>query len=29
MSLMDGIFLGVLTLVTGGYNSPLYWLFSA
>ncbi len=25
--LMDGIFLGALTLVTGGYNSPLYWLF--
>jgi signal transduction histidine kinase len=27
MSLVDGIFLGVLTLVTEGYNSPLYWLF--
>jgi signal transduction histidine kinase len=27
MSLVDGIFLGVLTLVTGGYNSLLYWLF--
>ena len=27
MSLVDGIFLGVLTLVTGGYNSSLYWLF--
>jgi signal transduction histidine kinase len=27
MTLIDGIFLGVLTLVTGGYNSPLYWLF--
>ncbi|HVV73122.1 MAG TPA: histidine kinase dimerization/phospho-acceptor domain-containing protein, partial [Verrucomicrobiae bacterium] len=27
MSLGDGIFLGVLTLVTGGYNSILYWLF--
>jgi len=27
MSLVDGIFLGVLTVVTGGYNSPLYWLF--
>jgi len=27
MSLVDGIFLGVLTLVTGGYNSTLYWLF--
>jgi len=28
-SLVDGIFLGVLTLVTGGYNSILYWLFLA
>jgi len=27
MSLVDGIFLGVLTLITGGYNSPVYWLF--
>lgn len=27
MSLVDGIFLGVLTLATGGYDSPLYWLF--
>jgi signal transduction histidine kinase len=27
MTLVDGIFLGVLTVVTGGYNSPLYWLF--
>lgn len=27
MSLADGIFLGVLTLATGGYNSSLYWLF--
>lgn len=27
MSLVDGIFLGVLTLATGGYNSSLYWLF--
>lgn len=27
MTLVDGIFLGVLTLVTGGYNSSLYWLF--
>jgi len=26
-SLVDGIFLGVLTLVTGGYGSILYWLF--
>jgi signal transduction histidine kinase len=27
ISLVDGIFLGVLTLITGGYNSTLYWLF--
>ncbi len=27
MTLVDGVFLGVLTLVTGGYNSSLYWLF--
>jgi len=27
MCLIDGIFLGVLTLVTGGYNSPLYGSF--
>ncbi len=27
MCLVDAIFLGVLTLVTGGYNSSLYWLF--
>lgn len=27
MTLIDGIFLGVLTVVTGGYNSPLYWIF--
>jgi signal transduction histidine kinase len=27
MSLTDGIFLGVLTVVTMGYNSPLYWVF--
>jgi signal transduction histidine kinase len=26
-SLIDGIFVGALTLVTGGYNSILYWLF--
>ncbi len=26
-TLVDGIFLGVLTVVTGGYNSPLYWIF--
>jgi signal transduction histidine kinase len=28
-SLLDGIFLGVLTLGTGGYNTALYWLFLA
>jgi signal transduction histidine kinase len=28
-SLVDGIFLGALTLVSGGYDSPLYWLFLA
>ncbi len=28
-NLVDGIFLGVLTLVTGGYNSILYWVFLA
>lgn len=28
-SLIDGVFLGVLTLVTGGYNSILYWVFLA
>jgi len=27
MSLVDGIFLCALTVVTGGYNSNLYWLF--
>jgi signal transduction histidine kinase len=27
MSLVDGIFLSSLTLVTGGYDSILYWLF--
>jgi signal transduction histidine kinase len=27
VTLVDGIFLGVLTLVTGGYDSPLYWIF--
>jgi signal transduction histidine kinase len=26
-TLVDGIFFGVLTVVTGGYNSPLYWIF--
>jgi signal transduction histidine kinase len=26
-SLADGIFLGLLTVVTGGYNSSLYWVF--
>ncbi|HTY08873.1 MAG TPA: ATP-binding protein [Candidatus Acidoferrum sp.] len=29
MSLADGIFLSALTVVTGGYDSPLYWLFLA
>ncbi|HEY5912917.1 MAG TPA: HAMP domain-containing sensor histidine kinase [Verrucomicrobiae bacterium] len=28
-TLADGIFVGVLTLVTGGYSSILYWLFVA
>ncbi len=27
ISLVDGIFLAALTLVTGGYNSILYWVF--
>ena len=27
ISLVDGIFLAALTLVTGGYDSILYWLF--
>src|SRR5207248_4697575 len=27
MILMDGLFLSALTLVTGGYQSFLYWLF--
>lgn len=27
MSLVDGIFLSALTVVTGGYDSTLYWLF--
>ncbi len=27
--LMDGILVGALTLLTYGYNSPLYWLFLA
>lgn len=27
MSLVDGVFIGILTLVTGGYNSSLYWFF--
>src|SRR6516225_8546917 len=27
MSLVDAVFLGVLTVATGGYDSPLYWLF--
>jgi signal transduction histidine kinase len=26
-TLVDGIFLSVLTVVTGGYNSPLYYIF--
>ena len=29
MSLIDGIFLSALTVVTGGYDSTLYWLFLA
>jgi signal transduction histidine kinase len=29
MSLVDGIFLSALTVVTGGYDSTLYWLFLA
>jgi signal transduction histidine kinase len=29
MSLVDGIFLSALTVVTGGYESILYWLFLA
>ncbi|HLH57483.1 MAG TPA: HAMP domain-containing sensor histidine kinase [Verrucomicrobiae bacterium] len=28
-TLVDGIFLGVLTVVTGGYSSPLYYIFLA
>ena len=27
MSLVDGIFLSALAVVTGGYDSMLYWLF--
>lgn len=27
LSLIDGIFIGALTLVSGGYDSPLFWLF--
>ena len=27
MSLVDGVFIGMLTLVTGGYDSTLYWFF--
>jgi signal transduction histidine kinase len=27
ITLVDGIFLAVLTVVTGGYNSALYWIF--
>jgi len=29
VSLVDGIFLGVLTLISGGFNSAFYWLFLA
>ena len=29
MSLVDGIFLSALVVVTGGYDSILYWLFLA
>src|ERR1700681_2372809 len=29
MSLIDGIFLSSLTMVSGGYDSILYWLFLA
>src|SRR5258708_1729793 len=29
IGLVDGIFLSALTLVTGGYDSILYWLFLA
>jgi signal transduction histidine kinase len=28
-SLLDGVFLATLTLVTGGYSSVLYWIFLA
>jgi signal transduction histidine kinase len=28
-SLVDAIFVGALTLVSGGYDSPLFWLFGA
>ena len=27
MSVMDSLFLGALTVITGGFNSVLYWLF--
>jgi len=27
LSLIDGIFIGALTLLSGGYDSPLFWLF--
>lgn len=27
LSLIDGIFIGALALVSGGYDSPLFWLF--
>jgi signal transduction histidine kinase len=29
ISLVDAIFVGALTLVSGGYDSPLFWLFGA
>ncbi len=29
ISLVDGIFIGSLTLVSGGYDSPMFWLFLA
>jgi signal transduction histidine kinase len=28
LSLSDGIFVGALTIVSGGYDSPLFWLFA-
>jgi signal transduction histidine kinase len=29
LSLIDGVFIGALSLVSGGYDSPLFWLFVA